>query len=59
VLLVCSVVLLLCRKFKMPKTKECKHLWKLRTYSDTNETAIFLIIYLDQTIGTLRGNCGI
>jgi hypothetical protein len=40
-LLVCSVVFLLCGKFKKPKTKECNQLRKLRMNSDTIETAIF------------------
>jgi len=50
-LLVCSVVFLLCGNFKKPKTKECNQLWKLRTYCDTTETAIFLNIELALTIG--------
>jgi len=50
-LLVCSVVFLPCGKFKKTKKKDCNQLWKLRTYSDTTETAIFLNIEIALTIG--------
>jgi len=50
-LLVCSVVFLLCGKFKKPKKKECNQLWKLKTYSDTTKPAIILNTELAQTIG--------
>jgi len=45
------VVILLCGKFKKPKKKECNQLWKLTTYCDTTETAIFLNIEIALRIG--------